>query len=482
MKTVRNLLALLFFMSALAATAQYDPAKVCRVEEGRMIFTLDKNWSKTQMQEIIRQFNLDTMVVKKVWSGLSEIKSGKQTWTITKVDAHHVELSRPFGTGAKSSRTGNVIIVDDRFINASGINERVASPYGVNRFTAFSVFSYRKGSATFYLPKHTKAERVYLSGTFNNWATTQTPMEKTDSGWVVSVKLQPGKYLYKYILDGQWTEDPFNRQMEDDQNGGNNSVVYCYNYRFFVPGYPDAKQVVVAGSFNGWNEKELAMFRVSGGWAINLFLREGTHAYKYIVDGNWVIDKTNKVLRPDGSGHSNSFLSIGDTFHFRLAGNKLASKCAVAGDFNAWNSDELYMQRTASGWDMPYVLPAGNYEYKFILDGEWMKDPVNPFVAFSGGQENSLKAVKPNHLFKLEGSADAKKVVVTGTFTNWSTDNYRMVRKGNEWSLPIYLKPGKYLYKFVIDGKWTEDPANDKWEVNDVGTKNSVLWIGPENK
>ena len=129
MKTVRNLLALLFFMSALAATAQYDPAKVCRVEEGRMIFTLDKNWSKTQMQEIIRQFNLDTMVVKKVWSGLSEIKSGKQTWTITKVDAHHVELSRPFGTGAKSSRTGNVIIVDDRFINASGINERFASPW-----------------------------------------------------------------------------------------------------------------------------------------------------------------------------------------------------------------------------------------------------------------------------------------------------------------------------------------------------------------
>ena len=57
-----------------------------------------------------------------------------------------------------------------------------------------------------------------------------------------------------------------------------------------------------------------------------------------------------------------------------------------------------------------------------------------------------------------------------------------MVRKGNTWTLPVYLKPGKHLYKFIIDGKWTEDPANDKWEMNDMGTKNSILWIEPDNQ
>ena len=190
-------------------------------------------------------------------------------------------------------------------------------------------------------------------------------------------------------------------------------------------------------------------------------------------------DPGNSIVRPDGHGHENSFLSIGDTFYFRLNGYSESSKVAVAGNFNAWNQSELFMQQVSGGWQLPYVLAPGNYEYKFIHDGEWITDPANPVVVTSRGNSNSLKVIKPNYVFVLEKYTDAKKVIVTGTFSGWNHDNYAMVKQGDRWVLPLHLKPGKYSYRFIVDGKWMEDPANDQWENNEYGSENSVLWIEP---
>ena len=32
-----------------------------------------------------------------------------------------------------------------------------------------------------------------------------------------------------------------------------------------------------------------------------------------------------------------------------------------------------------------------------------------------------------------------------------------MLRKGNEWTLSLPLKPGSYSYKFIVDGVWKLD-------------------------
>lgn len=45
------------------------------------------------------------------------------------------------------------------------------------------------------------------------------------AGWVCRVELRPGKYLYKFIVDGDWMTDPGTPQMEGDGNGNNNSVM-----------------------------------------------------------------------------------------------------------------------------------------------------------------------------------------------------------------------------------------------------------------
>jgi hypothetical protein len=473
-------IALLLFLTAgFTANGQVDPSKVCRVENGKLVITISTAWTKAQKLEVARLFELDTVLVLSDYTGKKEITSGGIKWEVVQLGGTKVELSKPMGKSSVPSASQNGIILDDRLMNADGLNKRESARYGINKFTRHEAFKYHDGIAQFYLPQQLQAREVYLSGSFNNWSTRQVPMQKTDSGWVVSLKLSPGQYLYKYIADGRWMQDPSNKLRENDGVGGYNSKVFCYNYRFFLADHSKASKVVVSGSFNWWNKKELAMIRIPSGWALYLYIHEGTHAYKFIVDGDWIPDPANKVVRQDGNGHENSFMSIGDTLWFRLKGYPDAKSIYVAGDFNSWNPVELPMNKTASGWELPYVLAAGNYEYKFVADGNWITDPENRHFVVNGGNTNSLLVVKPNHTFVLNNFQEAKKVIVTGNFTGWSEQNYQMVKENNRWQISLFLKPGKYSYKFLMDGEWITDPANDQWENNDFGSKNSVLWIEP---
>ena len=55
------------------------------------------------------------------------------------------------------------------------------------------------------------AKQVYLAGEFNEWSTTSLPMRKEKDGtWWIVIKLSPGKYEYKFVVDGQWVADPDN--------------------------------------------------------------------------------------------------------------------------------------------------------------------------------------------------------------------------------------------------------------------------------
>jgi 1,4-alpha-glucan branching enzyme len=215
------------------------------------------------------------------------------------------------------------------------------------------------------------------------------------------------------------------------------------------------------------------------GWSLPMYLRDGTYAYKFLVDGDWMTDPANKERRADARGNMNSFIGIGEPYIFKLDGFTTTKKVVLTGSFNGWNETELVMNKTDKGWQLPYVVAAGNYEYKFIADGKWMIDPANPFTSGSGDTQNSFIALKANHIFELSQSLNAKSVIVTGSFNGWNTQGYRMVKQGGKWILPIYLSPGKYTYKFIVDDNWILDPANKLYEQNEYNTNNSVLWVEP---
>ena len=53
------------------------------------------------------------------------------------------------------------------------------------------------------------AQGVFLAGSFNDWDPTRTPMERQDDGsWKAELELAPGRFEYKFIVDGAWCCEP----------------------------------------------------------------------------------------------------------------------------------------------------------------------------------------------------------------------------------------------------------------------------------
>jgi carboxypeptidase Q len=65
-----------------------------------------------------------------------------------------------------------------------------------------------EGNTTFFLEGFENAGSVSLVSDFNNWNMFGTPLAKINGGWACKLDLPPGRYLYKYIIDGDWTADP----------------------------------------------------------------------------------------------------------------------------------------------------------------------------------------------------------------------------------------------------------------------------------
>jgi 1,4-alpha-glucan branching enzyme len=53
------------------------------------------------------------------------------------------------------------------------------------------------------------AMSVLLVGDFTHWQKHGIPMQKGKDGiWVATVELSPGKHGYRFIVDGDWQDDP----------------------------------------------------------------------------------------------------------------------------------------------------------------------------------------------------------------------------------------------------------------------------------
>ena len=57
-----------------------------------------------------------------------------------------------------------------------------------------------------------EAKEVFLTGDFNHWQVNErSKMEFRDGGsWVKRLQLKPGAYKYRFVVDGQWRQDPQN--------------------------------------------------------------------------------------------------------------------------------------------------------------------------------------------------------------------------------------------------------------------------------
>ncbi len=475
MKLIKSYTILFWLMTCMLNAVMSQQKSNMVLSHDHLILLIDLRSTKAQLDSILKAAGItgvkEELVLKGDYTALQ-----KDGWKVAKLQENLLQLDlslKDLGTNPQSSP----------FQITSKLNKSEGRPgypdevvFGINNFSRITVHELPSGLTRFFVPGNNNAKRVLLSGSFNNWSTAKGVMSRTDSGWVSDVKLEPGIYAYKFIINGNWTTDVNNKINLDDGTGNTNSIYYRYNYTFKLPGYFNARKVSVAGNFNNWNAGQIDLYKTANGWQRQMYLHDGIYAYRFMVDGKWIADPLNPAGKY-GAGDGRSVLNLGESMSFKLKGYTNARQVFVAGSFNNWKPDELKMQRDNTGWVFPYTLAAGNYQYKFIVDGRWMTDPDNPHQVNLNGQTNSFVAVKPNHTFTLKGYSKAKTVRIAGNFNNWAEDGYTLVRQGDNWTISLRLKPGKCLYKFIVDGEWILDNTNKQWEQNEFDTGNSVVWV-----
>lgn len=445
-----------------------------------MCIEISKQIKESTLDSFVSQFNLTDLDLKYFIKTSRPDSLQKLGWTIDANDANHVIISKPLMAADVLNNPADRILFAEKQASFAARFPAVSNSirYGYNRFRNKAPFRTKDAVVTFFLRNHQNARNVQLAGSFTNWQYNALSMTRTDSGWKIPVKLGAGKFWYKFIIDGEWSVDTDNQLKEADGEGNINSVFYNTNTVFALNGFNNAKRVYLTGSFNNWAERELSMVKTETGWQLPLYLAKGTHTYRFIVDGQWMADPSNRERLPNEFNDYNSVIRIGKPFLFKLNGYTGAKQVVLSGSFNRWRENELYMTKTATGWELPYVLGPGNYQYKFIVDGQWITDPANPLtVSNNHVKGNSYLIIDPNYQFQLKGFANAKAVYLAGDFNDWSPNTLALQRQGDKWVVPVHLSAGKHLYKFIVDGQWIRDPNNKLWEQNENGTGNSIIWM-----
>jgi hypothetical protein len=74
----------------------------------------------------------------------------------------------------------------------------------------------------------------------------------------------------------------------------------------------------------------------------------------------------------------------------------------------------------------------------------------------------------------------AQEVSIAGSFNDWHPSVTPMIRlSGGKWAKELSLAPGRYEYRFVVDGEWVDDPAATELIPNSFGSANAVLEVCP---
>ena len=71
----------------------------------------------------------------------------------------------------------------------------------------------------------------------------------------------------------------------------------------------------------------------------------------------------------------------------------------------------------------------------------------------------------------------ARCVQLAGDFNGWDVAGSEMEHSGPVWWKVLPLSPGRYHYRYVVDGRWQSDPANPEAEVSPYGDFNSVVTV-----
>jgi pyruvate/2-oxoglutarate dehydrogenase complex dihydrolipoamide acyltransferase (E2) component len=80
-------------------------------------------------------------------------------------------------------------------------------------------------------------------------------------------------------------------------------------------------------------------------------------------------------------------------------------------------------------------------------------------------------------------SPDAGEIFLVGSFNNWDLTATPLKKgPGGRWTTKLVLKPGHYEYRFVVDGRWQDDPTAARFVANPFGELNCIIEVESPEK
>ena len=72
----------------------------------------------------------------------------------------------------------------------------------------------------------------------------------------------------------------------------------------------------------------------------------------------------------------------------------------------------------------------------------------------------------------------ARHVQLVGDFSDWQQRPVDLKKlKNGEWKATLPLSAGKYEYRYLVDGCWSDDPNCSRHVPNSFGSQNCVLIV-----
>lgn len=317
---ISHTIYLLFIFIGFNSFAQKDGFKGYKIENDTVVFTFNaKDYSKftreyTGQSLDFNDFDIENVAVSgdfNLWS--------RDNWKMKQIDEYIYELRKSISDFTDEFSWEFKFVINNSFWaepskNIPNITKAIKNGRkirGIYNLKMYTAYPDKNGNASFKLKGFKDAKKVILAGSFNKWDEHLFEMNKTDNGWELTLQMKPDIYQYRFIVDGHWMEDPDNNNKTKNEFNEFNSVINIKEYTTFkLRGYTNAKKVVLAGSFNNWNETDFVMRKMDYGWKYVVPLSGGKHHYKFIVDGEWITDPNNTVKEHDGNGHVNSVCMV----------------------------------------------------------------------------------------------------------------------------------------------------------------------------
>ena len=132
--------------------------------------------------------------------------------------------------------------------------------------------------------------------------------------------------------------------------------------------------------------------------------------------------------------------------------------------------------RSWSAWIAGAAIAAGVLLAVALPDRR--RPTAEPVRAIAQEQSNPATDERPVRL-RLAAPASSR-VAVVGDFNDWdpAATPLRPAGDGGTWIVELRLKPGRYHYTFLIDGRrWARDPSSPPAAESDFGAPVSVLTV-----